>query len=42
MTGDFYKKLIDLDTDELRRVWDNNPKIKEKTAKKKSHLGSFK
>ena len=30
MTGDFHKKLIDLDTDELRRVWDNNKGVRER------------
>lgn len=30
MTGEFYKKLIDLDTDELRRVWDNNKGVRER------------
>ena len=30
MTGEFYKKLIDLDTDELRWVWDNNKGVRER------------
>ena len=30
MTGEFYKKLIDLDTDELRRVWDNNKGVRDR------------
>lgn len=30
MTGDFHKKLIDLDADELRRVWDNNKGVRER------------
>lgn len=30
MTGEFYKKLIDLDTDELRLVWDNNKGVRER------------
>lgn len=30
MTGDFYKKLNDLGTDELRRVWDNNKGVRER------------
>lgn len=30
MTGDFYKKLNDLGTDELRRVWNNNKGVRER------------